>query len=349
MADSNQAAPAQVQAAKVSYVQKLRDTRWLKETAFYPAEYVVMLFTSLGIISSVSMLWGITINYWLSGEAGVMAGTALLGLVASLLVLVPIHLILYCRIRHADAAQLKPFSQHVANGFLGFYIFLIAATVIWLEITIVYDLLRWAFGLEAESKVVLTSVLVLGQAVVWFKLSGWHFLRMRAGAHRPKYYLIALKVVVVAAIVCALLFPSSAGRASARDEIRVGDLASISAAIDTYVSDNNELPGELSDLDDLEADVKKRAKDYEYEVKDDLSEFMYELCARFETDTEQSGISEYSSFTSDYSFAYHGKGRQCFERTSYGGPIYEDYSPESEGLDQLQNSLSPYGPTDYAL
>lgn len=319
--------------SSVSFIGWLIGRPWLRTAGFYPAEYVLMLLSSLGLLSSLSLLGGILVNYWLAQSTGGYAGTSVLYLVASLLVITPLHLALYWRVRHSDIKKVTDFSLRVAYGGLGFYMIVLVSAIVALDTWIVYVLLQWAFGLGGDSRYVLTTLAVFGQALIWIKYSAWHFSLMREGLGRPKFYVIKAATAVAVIIILALIFPGSAGRAAARDEIKVNDLTAIAESIDIYVSDNGDLPGDLSDLDDLDSAVQRRLDNYEYEANDFSSEIgfglEYQLCATFDTKTGTASASAYT-------FYYHRKGRQCFDRTAYGGGIidYQDLQ-DSPLQDQL--------------
>jgi len=108
-------------------------------------------------------------------------------------------------------------------------------------------------------------------------------------------------------------------RGLAADKQAVTDLESLQSAITTYSQVNNKLPHAVEDTE-LAGSVKDRLSRYEYVPAGGS----YKLCATFHTDTSKSGAksstgsgaSLSSSYLSYLDFSVHGKGHQCFTKTS---------------------------------
>ena len=97
------------------------------------------------------------------------------------------------------------------------------------------------------------------------------------------------------------------------DERRVNDLTSISSAIKTYRLTHESLPQSLDDLQRSQQSMGYSLRDpvgrpYEYIVRD---AFWYELCAEFDTATDNTTVAGFSSY-----FEIHGLGRHCFPRAA---------------------------------
>jgi hypothetical protein len=120
----------------------------------------------------------------------------------------------------------------------------------------------------------------------------------------------AAVTAVVAAVVAGLfvLGSPSAERARRVDARRVGHLQAIAAATDLYWTRHSQLPTSLDELD-AEPGVNINRRDpasgefYGYQPLDSIG---YELCAGFETESEQT-----SGYPARNLWA-HGSGRQCF-------------------------------------
>lgn len=325
---------------RTNIINMVLSASWMKQSRFYPAEFLLMLLTSSGLITATSILFGVIINHWLNDAPG-GAGSMVVYLVSTLLVLLPIHVVLYWRVRHTDPKTVTRFSQRIANAGLGLHIIVLALAVISIEITLVYTLLQWLMGLETDTDNLVSTLLVFGQAILWLKLAIWHFAKLRGGAPRAMHYVVFVKIVVLLAIVLGLVFPGSVGRDAARDDIKVADLETISDAIDEYVGEYDELPATLEDLESLK--IKGDLDDYEYTPGKSSSkntsrftaQLSYEICATFSTATGKSSFSSYS-------FYYHDKGRQCFERTAYGTTSsYEEFT-DDDSIQDLQRSFNTY-------
>lgn len=120
-------------------------------------------------------------------------------------------------------------------------------------------------------------------------------------------------VAVLGAIVAGLMIIGSPSEIRLRrfDEIRAGDLATISTAVSAYRNTHDSLPQKLDDaMPSAGAYMALRLKDplgqpYEYAVKDASS---YDLCAKFDRATDETV--ETSRYLPE--FAKHGQGKQCF-------------------------------------
>lgn len=304
-----------------------------QRATFYPAEYVLMLLTSLSILISFSLLSVAILGQWFDVDAGSWGHASTIYLIASLLVTVPVHLALYWRVRHTDHATLTSLSEHVANGALGIYLLFTVGTIISLTTMLVFGLLRAAMGGEYETKQLLVSSLTLIQAIGWFKYGTWHFMRLRKAHSRPKYYALTIALLTAALVILGLIFPGSVARAAARDAVKEKDLAVIEQSISDFVQKKNQLPAGLDELDSLDRTVAKRIDSYSYQPKGQQYDvYNYEICATFD---RKAG----SGRDSGFGYTSHSKGRQCFERTSGG---YSQYYPTSESSgSSLQNYLEP--------
>jgi len=125
--------------------------------------------------------------------------------------------------------------------------------------------------------------------------------------------------VVVTAVIYGVFLAGSpiTQRMLQFDKKRDTDLNQISFAIDEYWARNTKLPEILEDLQDsryyrVESLVDPKTKEpYEYTV---LEEKRYELCAVFETDSEERKASPGVPRMQGMSFfGEHGAGRTCFQ------------------------------------
>lgn len=307
-----------------------------KTTSFYPAEYILMLLSSLSILVSISLLGVAILGQWFDSPASAFGEASVVYLVSSLLVTVPFHLALYWRVRHTDHTTLTALAERVSNAALGIYIFATVGTILSLTTWLLYGLLQAALGTSKDAEQLLASSLMFLQAIAWFKYATWHFLRLRTADSRPKYYALFLGLTSIVIIGLALVFPGSVARAAAADAVKEADLIEIETAIASYTESHSELPAGLDQLDDLDRDVAQRIDDYTYRPKGDQhGVFNYEICANF---ARRAGTGE------DIGFGYtsHDKGRQCFERTvsNYGSYPLDDY-PFDGANGSLQDYVQP--------
>jgi hypothetical protein len=121
-----------------------------------------------------------------------------------------------------------------------------------------------------------------------------------------------LTVVAIAAIAIGMLILGSPAEERVRrlDERRVQDLTNIAEAVDLYWTRRARLP---SSFDELRSEPggsvgfndPSTNELYEYQS---LEAEKYELCAKFDRDSQGSGQTINDGFWS------HGAGRQCFQR-----------------------------------
>lgn len=121
----------------------------------------------------------------------------------------------------------------------------------------------------------------------------------------------AIAMFTAIAIGLIVIGSPSEFRARRFDQRRANDLASISNAIGTYRLTHESLPQKLDELQRSQQGMNYSLKDpvrrpYEYTVKD---AFSYELCAEFDTATDTTTATRFSSI-----FETHGLGRQCFSQ-----------------------------------
>lgn len=310
--------------------------RWLKRASFYPAEYVLMLSSSLGLIFAVSFLGAAVIGDWLDQPLVALVSPGVMYLVASVIVTLPVHLAFYWRVRHTDRATLSQTALRVSHAALGVYLFIIVSVLVTLATWLVYAWLNVAYGVSDYNDSLLAVTLSLLHAIVWLKYSAWHFVRARGARSRPRNYAVVVGLASVVLVVLGLVFPGQAGLTAARDSIKEADLSQIEFSINDYVTQNNELPSSLSALN-LSGDIKDRLGDYDYSPQgEDLT---YEICATF------SGSSDDAAFS--FSSYKHGAGRECFTRQAYGVSSnsfdFNSLNLDSDSSsDELDDSLQQY-------
>ena len=129
---------------------------------------------------------------------------------------------------------------------------------------------------------------------------------------RPQVLGGLVTVVVIAAVAMGIFLIGSPAEERVRrlDERRVQDLANIARAVDLYWTRHASLPPSLEELlkepgGNVRSTDPSTSDLYEYRP---LETQAYELCARFEHDSQQAGGPTGDGFWS------HGTGRQCFRR-----------------------------------
>jgi hypothetical protein len=306
---------------------------FLKKATFYPVEYIVMLSLGFSSLISLSLLGASLIGSWLGESLPFFADMGVIYIAASLVVTLSLHLALYWRVRHYDQ-PVTQLSQRVVNGFLGFYLLLAISVEISLITGLLYLVFDALFGVRDRDTGYWVAILTLLQAIAWFKYFILHFLRVRAGVARARYYILTTGLLGLAIVLAALLLPGGAAKSAAHDRQAEQDLTTISSSISDYYQAENKLPASLSDLS-LSGSVAKRLGNYEYRAK---SGGLYEICATFKNDA--GAAYGYQDF--GFGFGSHSKGRQCFTRNASGYGYYDPLQVEGSGyLDDA--SIQPAG------
>lgn len=282
-----------------------------QKPVFYPALYLVMTVTGLLFLWGITGLSAILIHYWLTGVSNILNDFILFFWVASLAVVVPMHLLAYWHVRHTDKGRLTTFSVRFANGFLGSFLFIVVASNILLSAWLGAVLLNAWLGSGDFGKPLLATCLSLVQTIAWFKYASTHFERVRADESRPKYYVIVVSVLSVLILALSLVFPAMAYRDVARDLVKENDLNQLSQSVGDYVDQHNGLPSNLNQLQGLDDELAHRLDNYQYVSKGDtkFGIFAYELCATFDRSKDK-------GHDTGFGFGSHGAGKQCFVRTT---------------------------------
>jgi hypothetical protein len=272
---------------------------------FYAAEYLLTLVTSLVVLVSGSALASMIIHRWMVGGTGLFADFTVLYLLAALIIALPIHLVLYMRMRHNGADGQSLFSLRVAGILLALYLLVTMAVVVGLAIwllTLWFDAyLGTGNGADKQLWAATFSLLF---AIATFKYSAWHFFRSRSLPTWQWLYAVVVGVVSIAVIVLGFIYPAQAYRNAAQDFVKEADLAHIQNEVGNYVNQNNALPENLSVVSGLSGEIRNPVSAYRYKTHGgtNFGIFGYEICATFATEKDGFG------------FAAHKSGEQCFAR-----------------------------------
>jgi len=203
---------------------------------------------------------------------------------------------------------------------LYFTLFISAVTVIVDLIIFVYNFL----GGDLTIKFALKVFVVLFVAAAVFGYYIWELRRKETASKTPKTLAWILSLVVVASIVSGFFIVGTPGdqRRMKFDEQRINHLQELQGQIINFWQQKGTLPENLDQLENSLSgfEVRKDPKTeepYGYSVK---SEFVFELCANFETSTSDS---KYGPMRQKSYYPYydamgqnweHDQGRKCFER-----------------------------------
>lgn len=282
-----------------------------QKPVFYPAIYLVTTVTGLLLLWGITGLSSILIHYWLTGVSNILNDFILFFWVASLAVVVPMHLMAYWQLRHVDKSRLTTFSVRFGNGFLGAFLFVVVASNILMSAWLGALLLNAWLGSGNFDKHLLAACLSLLQTIAWFRYASTHFERVRADESRPKYYVIVVSALSALVLALSVMFPAMAYRDVAHDLVKEHDLNQLNQSVADYVDQHDALPSDLGQLQGLNEELAHRIGNYQYVSKGDtkFGIFAYELCATFERNKDK-------GHDTGFGFGSHGAGKQCFVRTT---------------------------------
>lgn len=326
-------------AAKHSHTEEQPKQKYTKGP-FFPGIYLVMTVTSLALLTALSGLGATLINYWFSGTAGIFTDFNMIYWLASLVVVLPIHLLSYMAVRKTDRSSITTFSLRVSHALLGLYLFIVVAAGITLGTMLVQNWLNVWLGPAIVNKHLIGVSLGLLQAVAWMYYAAWHFIRVRSNSSKPIYYVAIILVASIGLSVLTVLYPAPAYRDIARDHAKERDLSKIQRSINEYVDGQGKLPANLSDLG-ITDKLSQNINVYTYTGHGGTSFgiYTYTICANFANSNDKSVTAT--------GFKAHGSGEQCFDRNSVSreqmqAAFKKDVQNVQDGETELQTRIATF-------
>lgn len=250
------------------------------------------------------------VNHWLPDPADdpwrvQWQGRSMRWAVASILIAFPLFLYVSRLLSREMAASPVKRLSVVRRWLTYMTLFLAAGVLVGDLITLVYHLLGGALTLRFVLKVAIVGMLAGG--VFWF------YLRERHG----RELLVLATIAVVAALVAAFMVMRSPAteRAVTLDQRRVQDLQRIGDAVQAWYQVHDALPPDLAAVakqpgSTVPATDPASGTLYEYRAGEGRD---YQLCARFATDTAETGEGSPHAVPSTQAWD-HPAGRHCFAR-----------------------------------
>ncbi len=304
---------------------------------FFLFKYVTTLVTGLILLTLVSMIGYMLLDYWMNKPDVSYFTTFIysfnLYLLVALVLTAGLHIWMRLKIRSSE-------DHSSAGAFQAIFLAILALTIISALGAIVYIATDAAMGTaNYTSSDVWTTVLGSVLTIVWSVLLWWHF--KKDSLTQSALYTGVVGIVTLVVAVLLVVFPVAGQRDHVIDSRTASDLQTISIAVGDYVTKNNKLPGALNEPTIEDARVKGRLASYEYSVtaveaqeKPQSNSFFsedffnsrssgkalgYKLCATFKTDTSQKEVVQGIPFlTSASQMSTHPKGKHCFDLTAYG-------------------------------
>jgi hypothetical protein len=318
----------------------------------YLVEYGLVLIMTGTVLGVITTMLSTILKYsdpsrghsYLDGYAYKLS----VGLIASLIVAIPLLLVLMRRVGKTEvfSTGLKNISWR--KGFLGIFLLIVSLYAIGYAIAFSYDLVSYfaSFGLGGDAKTFpWRGLLENGLSSLLFASTAWLYSYdyREQSQNKPRIAQVHHYGLIALAVLFTFVYFGTAFRQQRGEFIDaaiVNDIQSIQTKVSSYESKHNKLPSSLDDID-LTDQQKSRAKKFNYEYKASKSKSSYELCAEFKTDASKedtgstqnplealsAGASLYNDTSQNDNPSTHGKGRQCFTTQSYGG--YDPYSSPS--------------------
>jgi len=263
----------------------------------------------------ISNLFPDPLNFYFSNIAdGVRLATSIL------VIAVPVYFLTSWMIA-------KDFAKNPEMRELSLRKWLVYLTLFVSAVTIIVDLIKFVNNFlsgELTIQFFLKVLVVLLVAAAVFGYYIWELKRKDLKSKTPKILVWLVSAVVLTSIVIGFFIIGTPATQRDRrfDDQRVGDLQMLQDRIVNYWTQKEELPDQLSQLEDsisgfiVPTDPKSK-QPYEYAVIDPLS---FELCADFSIpsqnfnslDKNSRSYPIYDSFQQNWE---HEAGRACFTRT----------------------------------
>jgi cytochrome b561 len=330
----------------------------------YLVEYALVLIMTGTVLGVITTMLSTILKYsdpsrghsYFDGYAYKLS----VGLIASLIVVIPLLLLLMRRVNKTEIFSTGLKNINWRKGFLGIFLLIVSLYSIGYAVAFMYDLVSYfaSFGLGGDSTTFpWRGLLENGLTALLFASTAWLYSYdyREQPQNKPRIAKVHHYGLIALAVLFTVLYFGTAFRQQRGefiDEAIVNDIQAIQTKVSSYESKKGDLPSSLDDID-LTDKQKSRAKKFNYEYKAKKSGSSYELCAEFKTDASKtdsgstqnplealsSGASynDTSSSQSDNP-STHGKGRQCFTTQSYGG--YDPYSSSPSLLKGGSNSSS---------
>jgi len=320
--------------------------------------FLLLVHVTVALVLTTSM-FNHLLNYWTDQTSGGFFRTGayeiIIGLIAGTVVVLPLYMFFYLRVKAAEKADSKLLKKTWRsiwlNTFLAILFFWALGTIIGLVRELVDGLLN--VGLDDGGEALWVSVVRQLFTILLLSYVGLFFYSSSKAKkeEESRRFMVAFAGLATVLLIMTAVWPLADQRNRRVDALIEDDLTTISSSIDEYVGDENELPTELADLA-LDEDLESRSEKYSYEYQRTAASTFsaeYELCAAFKTDTtdeEPAPDIEFDLFDiatgstptfpigGDRDFSSHTDGRYCFDlQSSVYNPFFGESSQPVDDFD----------------
>ncbi len=294
-----------------------------------PRDVFLHLFSIVALywsaVSFVTLCWQY-INYFFPDVLALRYGGnsfagAIRFSVASLIIIFPLFILASWYLNKIYRRETVVRDSKIRKWLIYFTLFVASLIIVGDLVFVIYNFL----GGDVTAKFILKalSVLVVAGVVFWYYLDD---VRRSEPSKLAKYVAIDTGIIILILVIGAFFIVGSPkqARLAQFDQQRVIDLQDIQYQVVYYWQRKEQLPNNLSDLNDsisgyIARQDPKTNQPYEYIIKDSKL-LTFELCAVFSLDSKvQSSLKSmppYPAYEGGVSQNWdHGQGRVCFERT----------------------------------
>ena len=241
--------------------------------------------------------------------------------IAVLIVAGPIFFIFVTIIRRAIKRDEVELGVGVRPWVSYIFLFIVAAILICDLITV----FRYLINGDYSTRFILKSlvILIVSGWIITYVWLGLRAADALASSRLPRVMGIAAAVVMIGSMVAgfSIIDSPALARAKTFDQRRSYDLERIKYAVDSYYTENKQMPDSLDQLSEegwLEARIMedpKTGEAYSYRI---LEGTQYELCATFVTDTktEEDDMNRYRPYGRTGRFFLHAAEMTCYESSA---------------------------------
>ena len=275
-------------------LRKFVNERILGASHVYFVEYLISHIALVLLVISGIMLFNNVVDdlLWEFNASDLVESIAIL------LVALPTFFVFYVRSRKAEREYAKLIMSRVRRRFV--YLFASAASLTMLiyAIVFIYNSINTILNGDAnvEGASWLTETIKQMFAIGFLSLHVYLITRnistvdddgSKQGGRRAVMVFAGISVLI---LVSSIMWPLATQRGRASDQRILDDFAVISGLVRDQYNDDRRLPDSFSDINKVPSDITMRAKTFDYQIDKETST-SYELCAKFKTDTTETGRS----------------------------------------------------------
>ena len=321
-----------------TWVPNYKVPAWARRSRYYLMEFIAAL---LGLAATAYLLdravFALTRYLSDANAVGTIDDRMNLGVVAALLVVLPLTLVFYKRSRFEELDRPPVAKTKLRRFFLYIFMLVMLLNAVGFMVAAIYSALMIAFGAAEIGETLLRQT---APALLAAMIHGYIFrVFMKTNSvSQIKEFTFTFGLIGTVLFVALLVMTSIQARSSLIDQKTSRDLHEIGVKVDEYYRQNNRLPARLEDLD-LDKSLDRRASRHNYTYQTHTT-YSYQLCATFKSKSSGSMHDEMPRIMPaervvyptpvDANFSVHDKGHQCFD-VAVGSQVNPYDTPASTG------------------